>query len=808
MSDDRLKTQVLQKADADPDLSEAARLTLLAALGDPGDLAEVLGEHATSQHLIDSLNAVDVTAGAPVGAYLKSIAVEGFRGIGAKVTVPIPPGPGLIVIAGRNGSGKSTLAEALELALTGRNSRWKDRAAVWSGSWRNLHHGEPAEIRVGLTEDGTGTTTLGADWPQGHIEVNELKRWVQRAGAKRECTDVLGWDAALEMYRPLLSYDELGSILEGRPSDFYDQLYKLLGLEKLTEAIDRLSAEVKNLRQPGVDLRKHRDRLKPILEKHDDTRAASALAQIKKTKPDLDSIASLIAEGAAAQIPPAWVVAQRLSLPDPTVVEQACGAMQNADHREKEELSRANAQAADRSRLLELALQFHDEHGTSPCPVCERGTLDVGWANSARTALDSERATAHSLMTARAAVRAARADLIQLVNDIPAPPAVADGLSSLPAALDAYRAFADVSDDDLASHVVATTEPLREAYARVSQEASELIQQRADVWAPVAVELAAWLQQAKAVAAAADPLATASEAQKWLQDNANDLRNQRIAPLADRARAIWSALRQESNVSLGKIRLEGRNTSRRVVLEADVDGSDTEAFGVMSQGELQALALAIFIPRATSPNSPFRFIVLDDPIQAMDPSKIDGFLSVLNDLAQERQVIVMTHDDRLPSAIRRSRAPARVIEVARANNSTVSIAESSRPVRRLLDDAFAIAVDEGVPEAIKRVAVPVLCREALESAAWDLFNARAMAKGDSRELVEKKWEGACTVRKRLALALHLDDKADPTSWLSGGSARKVAMMVATKGAHAGISDFRLAVNQTRTATDDLMKEPS
>lgn len=108
-------------------------------------------------------------------------------------------------------------------------------------------------------------------------------------------------------------------------------------------------------------------------------------------------------------------------------------------------------------------------------------------------------------------------------------------------------------------------------------------------------------------------------------------------------------------MDLGAIRLEGLKTSRRVTLQAAVDGAQAEAFGVMSQGELQALALAIFIPRATSPESPFRFMVLDDPIQAMDPSKIDGFLQVLTELANERQVIVLTHDDRLPSAIRTSR---------------------------------------------------------------------------------------------------------------------------------------------------------
>ena len=133
-----------------------------------------------------------------------------------------------------------------------------------------------------------------------------MKAWVQRDGQKREDTGVLGWDAALEMYRPLLSYDELGHILEGRPSDFYDQLYKLLGLEQLTEAIARLDDEVKRLKQPATELRKAREALKPVLEDHDDPRAATALAQVKKTKPNLDAVRPLITQAAASTVPPAW----------------------------------------------------------------------------------------------------------------------------------------------------------------------------------------------------------------------------------------------------------------------------------------------------------------------------------------------------------------------------------------------------------------------------------------------------------------------------------------------------------------------
>src|SRR5262249_12805499 len=40
------------------------------------------------------------------GAYVASITVEGFRGVGPSVTLPLRPGPGLTLVVGRNGSGK------------------------------------------------------------------------------------------------------------------------------------------------------------------------------------------------------------------------------------------------------------------------------------------------------------------------------------------------------------------------------------------------------------------------------------------------------------------------------------------------------------------------------------------------------------------------------------------------------------------------------------------------------------------------------------------------------------------------------
>lgn len=809
MADEQLRDYVLQRADDDDTLSEQARLVVLAAFGDAGDLAEVLSDDDTSQQVIDALNAPDATDEVPVGAYLASIAVQGFRGIGANVEVKLQPGPGLVVVAGRNGSGKSTLAEGLELALTGVNSRWvTKKSKVWSQTWRNLHAGDPAKIRIALVEEGSGPTVLGVDWPAGDVPVTELKRWVQRAGRKQEDPAVLGWANALAMHRPMLSYDELGGILEGAPSDFHDQLYKLLGLEQLTDALTRLDAEGKSLREPAATAKKARDALKPRLAEHDDSRAAAVLALIGTTKPDLEAVAPLITQSAESTAPPAWRQAAALTVPDVDDVERACAALRSAAAEQAEAERTADALAGDRVQFLETSLEFHARHGTQPCPVCAQGSLDDEWVVRARAALADELEAAGALRTARSGAHRARQTLIGLVRMVSAPPSEDAELTTIWAARDAHRLFVTLPVDDdtaLADHVELALPDLRATYEALQREAAGRIDQRDDAWHPVALEVAVWLRSAQAGAAAAPKLKIAAEAQKWLQDNAATLRNERMAPLADKAREIWAALRQESNVDLAAIRLEGQKTSRRVELRAGVDGTDTEALGVMSQGELQALALAVFIPRATSDESPFRFVVLDDPIQAMDPSKIEGFLQVLAGLAADRQVVVFTHDDRLPAAIRRSSVPARVIEVTRSANSVVSVDDSLTPATRALDDAYKIARDEAVPDEVKKRAVGVLCREGFEAALWDVYSAREFGRGASQVEVEAGWEAATTVRMRIALAVGKDakDTVAVDTWLGGRTARKVTLGVVNRGVHEGVHDFAAAVNAVRASVEDL-----
>ena len=119
----------------------------------------------------------------------------------------------------------------------------------------------------------------------------------------------------------------------------------------------------------------------------------------------------------------------------------------------------------------------------------------------------------------------------------------------------------------LADHVVATLPALTGAFAAVREQATRLVAEREDLWAPLALRLGEWVTQRKLADEEASKVAEVSQALDWLKRNSADLRNQRMAPLAGRARHIWATLRQESNVGLDAIRLEGEAT--RPDLRAD-----------------------------------------------------------------------------------------------------------------------------------------------------------------------------------------------------------------------------------------------
>ncbi|OBF48798.1 hypothetical protein [Mycolicibacterium monacense] len=268
---------------------------------------------------------------------------------------------------------------------------------------------------------------------------------------------------------------------------------------------------------------------------------------------------------------------------------------------------------------------------------------------------------------------------------------------------------------------------------------------------------------------------------------------------------MWGELRQESNVDLGDITLTGTATKRKAVFSGSVDGEPTQALSVMSQGEQNAVALALFLPRATSVKSPFRFVVLDDPIQAMDPSKIDGFVRVLTEIARTHQIVVFSHDDRLASVIRETGVDARLIEVVRDSGSKVKTRLNIDPARRLIDDAFAMIQDKNLADEVKGRVAPNLFRMALETAARQSHYARQSNAGTPRSVAEEQWQSAKTTRQRLALAVLGDEKADLTDWLGAHKRRLNVLQIGNAGAHGQIGKLsKEDVRDLERTVEDLV----
>ena len=372
MGSEELKGAVLALADADRSLAEEAKLLILGALDGDEMLAEVLrGESGPIER---PAAAESTPAPEPVGAYLQSIAVSGFRGVGPEVRVPLAPGPGLVVIAGRNGCGKSTIAEALEMALTGESYRWLNRTAVWTDSWRNLHNSASTAIRVEIAEEGSGITTIGLDWTPA-AGLQERTTWVQRHGKKREAgLASLGWSGPIELYRPLLSYDELGGVLD-KPSLLFDKLFSLLGLERIADGLKRLTKAHKELVAPVALAKSLAAEIKPLLSASEDSRAAAALGLLAKRPPNVSAVQALATGTDAAPHESSDDLRRlaRIALPQAEEITQAAVDLRAAVSSLAGLAGSAVEISARHADLLQEALNLHRDHGDTRCPICGVG---------------------------------------------------------------------------------------------------------------------------------------------------------------------------------------------------------------------------------------------------------------------------------------------------------------------------------------------------------------------------------------------------------------------------------------------------
>lgn len=797
-ADDILIDVVLGAMEGDEQLGQAL---------DPG--SPVTSRTATA----DAGEAAQGPAEAP-GAYLRSVSVTGFRGIGPTATLELNPGPGLTVVAGRNGSGKSSFAEALEVLLTGDLRRWEHRSQDWKDTWRCLH-AETTRLEAELAVEGvSGPTMLRRSYEGEARKIDAASTIVQPYGKAQTTLGALGWDRAVQDHRPFLSHAELEALL-AEPKALHDQLNELLGLEEIDDAVERL----RRARRDADKIAKlAKNQLGPLLadlSESGDPRATGATTLLRARNPDVDAVELVAVDAGAAPEGPLSVLAQLAGLAAPSVevVTRAATALRSAAEEVESAATRTAETAAATAELLTLALAV--VAGEGDCPVCETsGAIGPAWRDRTVQRASALSGASAALAEARSALADATRQARGLVSEAPSfvDGAAETGVDCEPVSA-AWAAWAQAPRGDglavalrLADHLESAIVPLTAAVDAVRIAAAARQDELRDEWAPLARRLVDWCNQARASAPAGVRVQRAKAGEDWLKEAVADLRNLRLAPFANQTVELWNELRQASNVDLRALRLTGSGNRAKVDFEVQVDGIDATGLGVMSQGEANALALSVFLPRAMLPGSPFGFLVIDDPIQAMDPSKVDGLARVLVRVARTRQVLVFTHDDRLPEAMRRLALPGTVLQVGRRDRSVVKVEVVSDPFERLVKDARQVVGWENgprpVPAEVAEQVVPGILRTAIEAVCNDLTRRRLLSKGCSSFEVEDRLSGANRLWERLALAIHGDvvDDEGVRSWMTNkGLAPAISTVAAlNRGAHGEAGgDLTGMIDETR-----------
>ena len=623
MPDAALLGLVVDRIETNAPADGAAGLILAAFQGSEAVDAALRGE-ASAARSIDT-----GAATAPSAVYLAAIEVEGFRGIGPPTTLNIDPGPGLTLVVGRNGSGKSSFSEALEMVLLGTNQRWEQRVKVWRDGWQNLHH-RHTRVAARFTVDGRKQPLdVARVWKEGDgVDGSTLT-----VDGKPASPAALGWASRLAGYPPLLSHNELEHALDREQSKLYDALAGILGLGDLAAAQQVLQKARLSREHDAKEARDAIPSLRALLDRTSDERAAKVLTALASKTWDLDVVAGTV--GGEAQSDERSVLRKLRDLAGLPVLDrerlnatttELRDAYAAADRLRGTDAGRAHEVAA----LLQQALEVHAHAEGERCPVCgTEGVLTYQWRIQARDEVVRLRADAEAVRKSRDMLDNAMRQARQLVTSPPV--ALRDGAGAgvdVAPVIETWERWAEVAADDdpitLAGHLDTHGPLLIAAVSDLRRAAAAELERLERAWRPAAEAITLWLPLGRRAQKAEREAIRLKEAERWLRDAHDELRDERFRPIAGAVQENWTELRQDSNVSLGELRLLGASNQRRLALDVKVDGEDGSALGVMSQGELNCLALSLFLPRASMPESPFRFVVIDDPVQAMDPATLAG----------------------------------------------------------------------------------------------------------------------------------------------------------------------------------------
>lgn len=749
-----LYLEILEKLIDDQSIDDHIKNLVDAALRGTDDLSKAL-EHAEAELSPPSRPPRSTTGTRPPRVFLKEISVRGFRGASPRATLPLDHRPGLTLVVGRNGTGKSTFADGLEVLLTGTTQRWKDVTGSSAG-WKNLGSKELPEVSCQLVADGIGLCAATRTWNHG-AELRDSKMTLVEEETKAEHR--FDWASACASERPFLSYRQLGAVAED-PLTVFDALHSVLGLELFDTADRRISDIIKRLTDKEKEVKGQKDEAETTLSQSTDRRGTELLALVRQKRPEFAELEKRVVALTSEQGEDDSELSRfaRANIPTPDEWDGVTRSLADAIAAFRTTHSEALKGNDTLLEVLDKALPHIDSsHGT--CPVCST-PLDTTRIQELRDRANALRASTRAFREAEKLIAAARrggTDLLARV--VPTPIALRAQLScALSVESVAELSAAATSSHERLLNALESRTDIPLLLSAAQNAALVEIEKRGLAFERLLRPLKKWLGGAQSVQRDKELLTALKKAKSWLKLNAVIMRAERFAPLEQATLQNWEQLGADSSVLLRQVKLTGSKNQRKLELHVEVDGEIAPGVAVLSQGEVNCMALSLFLPRAIQQDGPFRFVLIDDPVQAMDQVKVDGLAQVLRDASRHLQVIVFTHDTRLVDSVRRLQIEANILEVQRKANSELVVRKSGSAVEQYLSDAYAVAMSKDTGEELPVRVVPGFCRMSVEASCQERIYRRRLPRGESYDGVDDLVR-RLGLFELLALALYDDERA-------------------------------------------------
>jgi DNA repair exonuclease SbcCD ATPase subunit len=634
-------------------------------------------------------------------ARLVAIELDAFRGFAMPSRLELDAD--VVLVRGDNGTGKTSLTDGLLWLFTGAIPRLTERA-------KGLRKGKdpivsryrpngPARVRltvalpdgrrVEFEREGRGDRSTLTAW-EGEQALDEPEKVLARIFGHDRTPDQLV--QAVGSWGILQQHAVLGALDSG--TALHERLAQVVGLKQITRFAESANETAKRLGRES----KAAEGVLQSLRSRRDTAASRLAAARAETAEPVDAERRLLSLVAACtgDLPEGLSVPRTVSsleelaalgrevgnLTDDarnlaTAVHSVDVARANiavaVDELERElalltqRAERAVLRAPAQVQLARAALGLLDD----ACPVCGQ-PIDAASVRNHMTELlhvaeaeaaaadDAQRAVVQAqsqLQAARTAeehrVRAqdCRDDALQRLRERLAATSWIKSELEWPTA---------ESSGALVEELSRFQDRLRDAYVEARRNTSEqIVRFSADVEAADA-EIERAETELELLAARKSRAAALDSAAHVAAERIVERALQRLAPsfaeVFDRLspHPTFTELRATQDIFYGK------NQVVPEVYDPDRKVSGNPAL-IFSEGQLNVVALSYFLGLALNAgDGALPFIVLDDPLQAIDVLGVLGFADLCRRLREQRQLIVTTHDRRFASLLSRKLAPREV----------------------------------------------------------------------------------------------------------------------------------------------------